>query len=235
MNFKDLIKDINTDWRGVLLSLYKLNKKDFKEMETNIEEMYQKYDEYFETFPPPDKIFNAFNMFNFEDLKVVIIGQDPYHGEGQAMGLSFSVPKDIRVPPSLANIYKELQKEYDDFEIPKHGDLTKWAEQGVLLLNASLTVRQAKANSHEPFWRKTQFTDNIIKYISDNNEGIIFMLWGNFAKGKKKFIDTKKHYVLEGAHPSPLSAKHWFGCGHFKEANRILSEELETDEIDWQV
>lgn len=235
MDFKQLIKDVKTDWRDILLTLYKKEKESFKDMEKTLVEMDKKFDYYYDTYPPPELVFNAFNMFDFDDLKVVIIGQDPYHGEGQAMGLSFSVPEGVKVPPSLVNIYKELADEYDDFEIPKHGDLTKWAQQGVLLLNASLTVRQSKANSHEPLWKKTKFTDNVIKYISDNSEGIIFVLWGNFAKGKKKFIDLDKHYVVEGAHPSPLSAKYWFGCGHFKKVNEILDEELDEEEIDWQV
>lgn len=234
IQFKTLINDLNTDWKGILLDIYNKKEKEMLEMETNIDAMYNKFDGYFETFPPQKYIFNAFNQFDFNKLRVVIIGQDPYHGEGQAMGLSFSVPKNVRVPPSLVNIYKEIKQEYKNFEIPEHGDLTKWTQQGVLLLNASLTVRQASPNSHEAFWKKSEFTDNVIKYISDNSDGIIFMLWGNFAKQKKKLIDENKHYILEGAHPSPLSVKHWYGNGHFKEANRILKADFEK-EIDWQI
>lgn len=231
INFENLINNIKTDWKTVLINIYK--KKEMLELADNIEDMYQDLEEYFNIFPPPEQIFNAFNFFNFSNLKVVIIGQDPYHGEGQAMGLSFSVPKGIKPPPSLVNIYKELKMEFDDYIIPKHGDLTKWAQQGVLLLNASLTVREKKANSHELFWKKTGFTDDIIKYISNNSKGIIFILWGNFARNKKKLINSK-HYIIEGAHPSPLSQKLWFGCGHFKNANDIL-EANNKEVIDWQI
>jgi uracil-DNA glycosylase len=234
IQFKSLISSLKTDWKGILLDIYKSREKHMIEMEKNIDDIYHKYDEYFETFPPPKLIFNAFNQFDFDDLRVVIIGQDPYHGEGQAMGLSFSVPRGVKVPPSLVNIYKELKLEYPEYEIPKHGDLTKWSKQGILLLNASLTVRQAQANSHESFWKNSKFTDDVIKYISDNGEGIIFMLWGNFAKKKKALINEKNHYILEGAHPSPLSAKHWFGNGHFKEVNKILRSDFE-EEIDWSL
>jgi uracil-DNA glycosylase len=235
VQFKTLIKDIKTNWKPILLNIYKEHKTEFENMEEKIEESYQKYDEYYETFPPKELIFNAFNLFDFKDLKVVIIGQDPYHGQGQAMGLSFSVPKGIKVPPSLNNIYKELKQEYeDDFQIPKHGDLSEWGKQGVLLLNASLTVREKNANSHEPYWRKTQFMEEVIKYISKNHNSIIFLLWGGFAKGKKKFIDENKHYILEAVHPSPLSAKNWFGNGHFQKTNEYLKEIYE-DIINWQV
>ena len=148
------------------------------------------------------------------------MGQDPYHQEGQAMGLCFSVPVDIKIPPSLVNIFKEL---YQDLGIQKiDGDLTSWAKQGVLLLNSSLSVRESCANSHSKLWK--DFTDNAIKYISDEREGIIFILWGTNAKSKKKFIDDNKHYILESNHPSPLSANRggFFGCKHFSKCNEIL-------------
>lgn len=235
INIKKLINDVSTDWKLILLSIYRSNRDKMKALEKCINEDYEKYGGYFNIFPPPNLIFNSFNYFEFEDLKVVIIGQDPYHGEGQAMGLSFSVPMGSPVPPSLINIYKEIKDNYSDFEIPKHGDLTKWAEQGVLLLNATLTVREKDANSHQTYWSSAGFTDDIIRFISEYGDNIIFVLWGGFAKQKKKLIDTKKHYVIEGGHPSPLSQKYWFGCGHFKKINQILEEEIGSDPINWQV
>ena len=169
INFKELINQVETDWAHILTKIYKRRQVEMDELAGNIDEMYKYYDEYFDIYPPSEQIFNAFNFFNFDDLRVVIIGQDPYHGEGQAMGLSFSVPDGIKTPPSLVNIYKELKQEYEDYNIPKHGDLTKWAEQGILLLNATLTVRENKANSHQAFWKDTEFTDRVIKYISKHN------------------------------------------------------------------
>lgn len=232
--FKKLIKKLSTDWEPILLDIYKTRRTELKEIEKQIEEEEEKFQPYFEVFPPKKLIFNAFNFFDFDDLKVVIIGQDPYHGQEQAMGLSFSVNKGIKIPPSLVNIYKELKIQYPDFKIPKHGDLTSWAEQGVLLLNASLTVFQGKANSHASLWKKAQFTDDVIQYISDNGDSVIFILWGNFAKQKKKLIDTKKHYILEGGHPSPLSAKYWWNNGHFIKTNEILKDNEKT-EINWNI
>lgn len=234
LQFLPLIKQVKTDWSKVLLKIYKKKDAEMAQLEADIDAMNQKFDNYYEIYPPPELIFNAFNFFNFNQLKVVIIGQDPYINPGQAMGLSFSVPKGITIPPSLRNIYKELQMEYPDFVIPKHGDLTPWAKQGVLLLNATLTVLHGNSNIHEAFWKKTKFTDDIIKYISGKYKGIIFVLWGGFAKKKKSLIDTERHYVLEGGHPSPLSQKYWFGCGHFKKINQIL-EEIDEEPIDWQV
>ncbi|HLP52442.1 MAG TPA: uracil-DNA glycosylase [Chitinophagales bacterium] len=181
-------------------------------------------------YPPGPLVFNAFNLTPFAELKVVILGQDPYHGPGQAEGLCFSVAKGIKQPPSLVNIFKELKTDLG-IAPPNHGSLEKWARQGVLLLNASLTVNAGEANSHAKCgWQV--FTDAVIKKISDEKEEIIFLLWGNFAKAKKALIDTSKHYVLEAAHPSPLSGGAYFGSRHFSKTNEILRK-LGKEEIDW--
>lgn len=183
-------------------------------------------------YPPSNLIFNAFNLTPFNQVKVVILGQDPYHGFGQAMGLSFSVPNGIQIPPSLKNIYKEI---YDDLGIvePNHGNLTYWAKQGVFLLNASLTVEASKANSHANFgWH--DFTDAVIKNISDKKSEIVFLLWGNFAKNKAGLIDLNKHFVLSAPHPSPLARGGFFGCKHFSKTNNILLN-LGKKAIDWDL
>jgi uracil-DNA glycosylase len=183
-------------------------------------------------YPPGKLIFNAFNLTSFDNLKVVIIGQDPYHGPGQAMGLCFSVPKNIAVPASLKRIYKEL-KEDVGIEVPNHGDLTKWAGQGVFLLNAILTVEHKKPSSHKKIgWQ--EFTDSVIKKISEEKEGIVFLLWGNFARAKKVLIDQSKHFILESAHPSPLAGNRFFGNHHFSKTNELL-EKHGKKPIDWQV
>jgi uracil-DNA glycosylase len=173
-------------------------------------------------FPSMYDIFNSMKKTDFDEVKVVLLGQDPYHNEGQAMGLSFSVPKGVDVPPSLVNIYKEIKAELG-IQPKSHGDLTGWAEQGVLLLNAVLTVRAHQANSHKgKGWE--YFTDSIIKKISNEKEGVVFLLWGANARSKKPLIDSSKHLILECAHPSPLSAYNgFFGCGHFVKANEFLS------------
>lgn len=182
-------------------------------------------------YPLPKQIFHAFDMTPFEKVKVVILGQDPYHGRGQAHGLCFSVNKGIAIPPSLQNIYKEI---HDDLglPIPSHGNLDGWAEQGVLLLNAVLTVRAGQPTSHSgKGWE--YFTDAAIKAISDQKEGVVFLLWGNFAKSKRVLIDEKKHFVLTAAHPSPFSAySGFFGCKHFSRANELLEKAGQTP-IDW--
>ncbi len=172
-------------------------------------------------YPHDDEIFNAFSLTPFEDVRVVIIGQDPYHGPGQAHGLAFSVRKGVRIPPSLKNIYKEIESEYD-VKMPAHGDLTGWARQGVLLLNVTLTVEQASAGAHQKRgWE--QFTDAVIRVVNDQHELVVFMLWGSHAQKKGAFIDRKKHFVLESVHPSPLSAHRGFlGNGHFVKANDYL-------------
>lgn len=207
-----------------------INKKKLIEIDEYLEEEKHKYSGELRIFPKEDLRYLAFDLCPFEDIKVCILGQDPYHQEGQAMGLCFSVPVDIKIPPSLVNIFKEL---YQDLGIQKiDGDLTSWAKQGVLLLNSSLSVRESCANSHSKLWK--DFTDNAIKYISDEREGIIFILWGTNAKSKKKFIDDNKHYILESNHPSPLSANRggFFGCKHFSKCNEILLRNNKT-QIEW--
>ncbi len=187
-----------------------------------------------EVFPPEPEIFAAFNHVPFNDVKVVIIGQDPYHGVNQANGLCFSVNPGIAHPPSLINIFKELESDLD-IPYPKSGDLSKWAKQGVLLLNATLTVRKSEANSHEKIGWQT-FTDEVIEKLSKEREGIVFLLWGGFAKKKGKKIDRTKHHVLETGHPSPLSANrgYWFGNKHFSAANELLKDKSLAP-INWEV
>lgn len=183
-------------------------------------------------FPPGPDIFKAFELTPVDKVKVVILGQDPYHGYGQAMGLSFSVPANVPAPPSLKNIFKEIE---DDLGIRMSGcpDLRKWAEQGVLLLNSVLTVRSGEPASHGAIgWQ--QFTDAVIRYISEHCNGVVFLLWGNFARSKKPLIDTSRHYVLEAAHPSPLARGAFFGCRHFSKTNEILQSEGKAP-IDWQL
>ena len=184
-------------------------------------------------FPAGNNIFNAFNQTTFEHVKVVLLGQDPYHGSGQAMGLSFSVPKGVKPPPSLVNIFKELKSDIR-LPIPTNGDLTPWAKQGVLLLNAVLTVRENEPASHAKIgWM--HFTDAVIKKISDEKKGIVFLLWGKFAEQKQILIDETKHFVLKAAHPSPFSAdKGFFGCKHFSKTNELLAKQgLQV--IDWHI
>ena len=184
-------------------------------------------------YPPGSQIFNAFNITPFDKVKVVILGQDPYHGQGQAHGLCFSVQNGVPPPPSLINIFKELHNDIG-MKIPNHGNLTKWAEHGVFLLNASLTVRAAEPMSHSKIgW--AQFTDAIIKLISDRKEHVVFFLWGKFAQDKRVLIDENKHLILRAAHPSPLSAFNgFFGCKHFSKANEYLMSKG-IDPVDWSL
>ncbi len=183
-------------------------------------------------YPPSQFIFNAFDSTPFESVKVVILGQDPYHGVGQAMGLSFSVPNGIAIPPSLQNIFKELQSDIPDFSIPKNGDLSHWASQGVLLLNAFLTVNKSEPASHQKFGWET-FTDEVIRSISAQLDSVVFLLWGNFAQQKESLIDTRKHLILKAPHPSPFSAhKGFLGCQHFSKTNDYLKAHGKTC-IDW--
>jgi len=184
-------------------------------------------------YPPGSLIFNAFNTTHFDNVKVVILGQDPYHGQGQAHGLSFSVPKGIPPPPSLINIFKELQNDIG-VSIPNHGNLTHWAEQGVMLLNASLTVRANEPMSHAGIgW--AEFTNAVIEKISTQKEHVVFLLWGKFAQEKISLVDETKHLVLKAAHPSPFSAdKGFFGCKHFSKTNAWLMSKG-IDPIDWKL
>ena len=182
-------------------------------------------------YPAPKNVFNAFTLCPFDQVKVVILGQDPYHGPGQAHGLSFSVQDDVKIPPSLQNIYKEIKADIGT-SVPESGNLERWAKQGVLLLNATLTVEQSKPGSHQGLgWE--QFTDSVIKTISDQKEHVVFLLWGNFARSKAALIDTTKHLVLEAPHPSPFSAHSgFFGCKHFSKTNEYL-EKQKLSPIDW--
>ncbi len=183
-------------------------------------------------FPPGKLIFAAFDNTPFNEVKVVIIGQDPYHGRGQANGLCFSVGPNVPKPPSLVNIFKELQTDLG-FPVPEKGGLEKWAQQGVLLLNATLTVREGQAGSHQgKGWE--QFTDAIIKKISSEKKGIVFLLWGRFAHTKEELIDANKHFILKAAHPSPLARGAFFGCKHFSKTNKIL-EQHGIQPIDWKI
>jgi uracil-DNA glycosylase len=185
-------------------------------------------------YPPGLLIFNAFNQTPFDKVRVVILGQDPYHNPGQAHGLSFSVPNGIKPPPSLVNIYKEIQKDIGVSMPVDHGDLTGWARQGVLLLNAILTVQANNPGSHSKIgWM--EFTDAVIQKISDQKEGVVFLLWGKFAQEKQSLIDETKHFILKAAHPSPFSAdKGFFGCKHFSKTNELLTRQGLAP-IDWEL
>jgi uracil-DNA glycosylase len=184
-------------------------------------------------FPPKELIFNAFNQFDSKDLKVVIIGQDPYHGEGEANGLCFSVNDGAAIPPSLKNIFIEINNEFDRLFFPTTGNLEHWAKQGILLLNAGLTVRKDLANSHK-YLKWNLFTDAVIEYISATTENVVFLLWGSFAQKKGSKINREKHLVLETGHPSPLSANRgfWFGNNHFLKTNEYLKS-VRKGEIEW--
>ena len=185
-------------------------------------------------FPPKEEIFTALEKLPYDEVKVVIIGQDPYHGENEAHGLAFSVKKGVRIPPSLRNIFKELKNEYEDFEIPNNGCLMPWVEEGVLLLNATLTVEKDKANSHKNIgWQN--FTDKIIELINEKEEPVVFLFWGNFAISKRILITNPKHLILESVHPSPLSASRgFFGNGHFVKVNEFL-EKNSIKPINWNL
>lgn len=200
-----------------------------------LELMQQVEQEYATTtcFPPKELIFNAFEQFDFEETKVVIIGQDPYHGTGEANGLCFSVNDGVAIPPSLKSIFTEINSEYDRILFPTSGNLERWSKQGVLLLNAGLTVRKDAANSHKHL-KWNLFTDAVIQLLNDNCTHLVFLLWGSFAHKKGKMITREKHLVLETGHPSPLSANRgfWFGNNHFKLTNEYLLNN-EKKEIEW--
>lgn len=220
---------VNTgnDWDDVLKDEFE--KDYYKKLREFLKEEYSTK----EIFPDMYEIFNALKYTSYKDTKVIILGQDPYHNNGQAHGLAFSVKKGIKTPPSLLNIYKELNEEMGLY-IPNNGYLVKWARQGVLLLNTALTVRAHQANSHKGMGWEI-FTDNIIKKLSDREEAVIFVLWGANARSKKKLIDKSRHYILEAPHPSPLSAyRGFFDCGHFLKINEIL-ESIGKEKIDWQI
>lgn len=183
-------------------------------------------------YPPKEDVFNAFRLTELGDVKVVILGQDPYHGPNQAHGLAFSVRPGVAVPPSLLNMYKELEQDIPGFTRPNHGFLESWAKQGVLLLNTVLTVEAGKAHSHARFGWET-FTDRVIAVINEQRENVVFLLWGSHAQKKGSIIDTQRHHVLKAPHPSPLSAhRGFFGCKHFSRTNEILAQQGETP-IDW--
>ena len=185
-------------------------------------------------YPPQAEVFNAFKLTEFEQVKVVILGQDPYHGPNQAHGLAFSVKPGVAPPPSLVNMYKELASDISGFRIPNHGYLVRWAEQGVLLLNTVLTVEQGQAHSHANFGWET-FTDRVIAALNEQRENVVFLLWGSHAQKKGQFIDRKKHCVLTAPHPSPLSAHRGFlGCRHFSKANQYLQAH-NIVQINWQL
>lgn len=217
---------INEEWKAALKHEFEQPYFETLAMHLRIEKSSGKV-----IYPPGSLIFNAFDRTPLSKVKVAILGQDPYHGQGQAMGLSFSVPKQIPIPPSLQNIYKELQSDVG-VVMPQHGDLSSWADRGVLLLNAALTVRANEANSHAALgWHS--FTDAVIRTISSRRQHVVFMLWGKFAQQKRELIDLTKHKVLQAAHPSPLSAHNgFFGCKHFSQASQYLLENG-IPPVDW--
>jgi uracil-DNA glycosylase len=218
---------IDESWKEILKEEFESDY--FKSLKDFLLKEKQQY----KIYPPGSLIFSAFNTTPFDEVKVVILGQDPYHGEAQANGMSFSVNEGLRHPPSLVNIFKEIKNDLS-IPYPKKGTLDTWARQGVFLLNAVLTVREAQPGSHqEKGWEK--FTDAVIKKISDKKKGVVFLLWGKYAQAKESLIDKSKHFVLKAPHPSPFSAHSgFFGCGHFSKTNKILKE-LGLKEIDWRV
>ncbi|MGL5376941.1 MAG: uracil-DNA glycosylase [Cetobacterium sp.] len=218
---------IGNDWDEILK--LEIEKEYFVKMKETLKKEYSEK----VVYPPKDEMLSAFKLTSYSDIKVVILGQDPYHGYGQAHGLSFSVKEGIKIPPSLRNIYKEIMSEGEG-EVFDSGYLESWAKQGIFLLNATLTVREGEPNSHSKIgW--TIFTDEVIKKINEKKEPVIFVLWGNNAKDKKKYITNPKHIILEGVHPSPLSASRgFFGCNHFKEINKNLND-IYKIKINWNI
>lgn len=209
---------VDKSWKKILKNEFQASY--FMQLKEFLEKEYMEK----KIFPPREEIFNLFKNIEFKNIKVVILGQDPYHGKNQGNGIAFSVNDEILHPPSLKNIFKELKLEYPEYEIPKSGNLMKWVKQGVFLLNAVLTVEESHANSHAgKGWEK--FTDEVIKKIGEKKEPVVFILWGNSARGKKVLISNPDHLILESVHPSPFSAnKGFFGCGHFRKANEYLVE-----------
>jgi uracil-DNA glycosylase len=219
--------NFDNDWDEILKNEFE--KDYYKKMREFLISEYRSHTVY----PDMNNIFTALKYTSYSDCKILLLGQDPYHGPKQAHGLAFSVNIGIKSPPSLQNMYKELQSEYG-YKIPNNGYLTSWSKHGVLLLNTSLTVRESEPNSHSDIgWEK--FTDNIIKLLNDREAPVIFVLWGANARKKVEFINKNRHYILEAPHPSPFSAnKGFFGCGHFKAANEILKS-LGKSEINWEI
>uniref|UniRef100_A0A915PKN9 Uracil-DNA glycosylase n=1 Tax=Setaria digitata TaxID=48799 RepID=A0A915PKN9_9BILA len=221
---RSLVEDVG--WRRVLMVEFR---KDY--MDRIVKFLKVEKGKGVKIFPPQHQIFNAFNLTPLNRIRVVIIGQDPYHDDNQAHGLCFSVCKGIRLPPSLVNIYKELKTDIPNFKIPNHGCLESWAQQGVFMLNATLTVEAHRPNSHNHIgWQK--FTDEVIRIISRDCRGVVFLLWGGFAHKKEYIIDKKKHVIIKTAHPSPLSARLFFGCKCFSRTNEALAK-LGRPPIDW--
>lgn len=223
----DINPQIEDSWKNAL-------KKEFQsESFSKLKEFLVDERSEFNTYPPGPQIFSAFKFTPLNNVRVVILGQDPYHGAGQAHGLCFSVPHGIKPPPSLVNIFKEIKMDLN-YDIPSHGNLESWAKQGVMLLNATLTVRASTPGSHQKKgWE--QFTDIVIQRLSDQKEGLVFLLWGNFAISKSKYIDTQRHHILTSVHPSPLSAHRGFlGCKHFSKANELLKSQGKPM-IDWKL
>ncbi|MGW6190514.1 uracil-DNA glycosylase [Bacillus cereus] len=218
---------LQNDW-GPLLGP-EFEKEYYKDLANLLKEEYEEH----VIYPKKEDIFNALQYTSYENTKVVILGQDPYHGPNQAHGLSFSVQPGIKTPPSLLNMYKELRDEYG-YEIPNNGYLVKWAEQGVLLLNTVLTVRQGEANSHKgKGWE--HFTDRVIELLNEREKPVVFILWGRHAQAKKKLITNTNHHIIESVHPSPLSARRgFFGSKPYSKVNEILSN-MDEKEIDWQI
>lgn len=217
----------NPSWQSILNE--EINKPYFTDLMNSVEEEYSINT----CYPPKELIFSAFDYVSFENLKVVIIGQDPYHGEGEANGLCFSVNDSVKIPPSLKNIFREINLDFDALLLPTSGNLERWAKQGVLLLNATLTVQKDQPNSHKHLnWN--QFTDAVIQLLSDKKENVVFLLWGSYAQKKGLKIDRSKHLVLESGHPSPMSANQgkWFGNKHFSQTNDYLKSNG-SEEIVW--
>ncbi|MBA2612543.1 MAG: uracil-DNA glycosylase [Bacteroidetes bacterium] len=221
------IKSLSDDWNKLLQPEF--DKPYYKELQSLVNTAYKAHTIY----PPSQLVFHALQLCSFEDIKVIIIGQDPYHGPGQAHGLSFSVTDEVRKPPSLQNIFKELSTDIPGFEIPVSGNLEAWAKQGVLLLNAVLTVQAGLPGSHKNFgWQ--HFTDALIKLISDKKQNVVFLLWGAYAIAKSELIDKDKHLVLTAAHPSPLARGAFFGSKHFSKTNAyLLKNNLKS--INWKL
>jgi uracil-DNA glycosylase len=224
-SISNIIQSLNTDWKDDINFMNIINK-----YSSNIEDCLNAEVTKYTIYPPPNLIMNAFNHFNTEQLKVIIIGQDPYINYGEAMGLSFSIPNGTKIPPSLKNILKEIELEYGQ---SCNTDLTNWAKQGVLLLNKTLTVREGLSNSHKIIWQPLM--NELLKYFSDNYENIVYILWGNDAQSIEKYIDSNNNLILKGIHPSPLAqtgTKKFLGCNHFKLCNEYLINNA-VDPIKW--